>query len=223
MAMTLQQIRDYVRDHMDLEEDDLPNHVLDTFIREGSRRIERADAHWPFYQAITTFTLSPEQGRIKLAEVADDLDKLVLLKRGDDQLLRYVGVRELMQLRETRRSRPTYWTQWGDTLIFWPTPDTEAEIQLLYYRRPHDWVADGAGGVPDMPEELHEAIASWALAHAYAQQEDPEMAALYIQKWQDQLTTFKRTINEMPLEQPIVLNGGGVIRWMDLQVNLDWM
>lgn len=43
MAMTLQQMRDYIRLHLDLDEDDLPNTLIDIFIREGSKRVERAE------------------------------------------------------------------------------------------------------------------------------------------------------------------------------------
>lgn len=227
MGMTLQNIRDFVREHLDVDTNDLSNDLLDRFIREGSQRIERDDIHWPFYQKMADFTVAEGATKIAKTDIASDLEKIVALRRADNgQHLNYVGTSaELWKLSPTSSSSyPQYYSLWGDNVLLWPKPSSSAELEALYYRAPKDWVSDGSGAEPDLPDQLHNTVAVWALACAYAHQEDSHFAGLYFQKFEDELFTFKRSVTEMPHPQPIVLNGGGVKRRSyALNPRLDWM
>jgi hypothetical protein len=46
------------------------------------------------------------------------------------------------------------------------------------YRRPSDWMAAGAGAVPDFPEEFEDALLAWTLYKAHGHQDDTELAAM---------------------------------------------
>lgn len=213
MALTLQQIRDYVRLHLDLEIEDLPDQVLDFFIREGTRRIERAEPRWPFYEQSYQLTQLTGVESILKSTVGADLDQITAIVHNDPLKhvpLVWVGFDAFQELRSQRaaQGRPRFFAEQAGLLFFFPTPDIDYDFTVFGYRKPLDWVADGAGGVPDMPDELHNTIAVWAVSKAYAQQEDPELASLYERQFADELNEFRRRLVITPHNQPLVLNGG---------------
>lgn len=207
--MNLQEIRDFVRQHIDIEEDDLPDAVLDVFIREGSKRIERAEKRWAFYAQRWEYTTESGTDEIPFTSIAADLKEIQAIK-GPRWRLQYLGqdlADEVWPENVTSSSEPTHFSIERDTLCLWPTPNDAYVLQIRGYRTPEDWVAAGAGAEPDLPDDLHNTVATWALARAYAQQDDPEMASIYERQFADELNEFRRNINSMPAAQPIVLNG----------------
>lgn len=222
MALTLGDIRTFVRTHMDLDVEDLPDAVLDIFIREGSKRVEQAESRWPFYETFGVLTTTPGVADYDITtELNDNFDQLVSLTSSDGPLT-WVGADQFTYLAlDSGTAIPTHFSQWGQTLSLWPTPNSAYSLGARYYRLPGDWTAAGAGGTPDLPDQLHNTVAVWALAKAYAQQEDPEMAQLYERQFADELQTFRRRIAETPHPQPLILNGGSrVRRWGRLRY--DW-
>lgn len=209
--MDLQEMRDYIRVHMDLEVDDLPDALLDIWIRDGSKRVERAESRWPFYEQNYQFSTVAGQANYMKSLIGGDLDQISFLYVADTRpALQWVNPDDIDQLQRgyTGQSRPVYFAEWGDTLTLFPTPDQVYGMNLRGYRRAIDWVANGSGAEPDMPTELHNVIATFALAKAYAQQEDPEMAAFYERQFSDELNEYRRRLLIMPYSQPIVVGGG---------------
>lgn len=213
MALTLQQIRDFVRLHLDLEIEDLPDQVLDFFIREGSRRIERAEPRWPFYETSYSLTQATGVESVPKTTIGADLDQLRAIVHVDPlkhHPLTWVGFDAFQEMRSQRaaQGRPRFFAEQGGSVYFFPTPDQSYDFTVFAYRKPADWVANGAGAVPDMPDELHSTVATWALSKAYAQQEDPELSSLYERQYADELNEFRRRLVITPHNQPLVLNGG---------------
>lgn len=207
--MNLQQIRDFVRGHMDLDPEDLPDAVLDVMIREGSKRVERAENRWPFYSHRWTYTTQAGVDEIDFSEVAANIEAIQSVK-GPRWTLTYVGLGHAdarWPENTSTLSEPTHWSVDYQTLFLWPTPNGPYELTLRGYRTPIDWVANGAGAEPDLPNDLHNTVAMWALARAYEQQDDPEMASIFERKFADEINLFRRRINDTPPAQPIVLNG----------------
>lgn len=214
MALSLDQIRTYVRTHLDIEQDDLPDVILDTFIREGSKRIERAEARWPFYEAIYTWTVTPDPtGLYDKAAIDPELDQIANISLGTFGPLQWVGPDVMTELRAQQPEsvgRPRFYSTWADSLTFHPLLDVAYDLTVRGYRKAADWVAAGAGATPDMPDELHNTVAMWALSRAYSQQEDPELAAVYERMFSDELNEFRRRLVVTPHEQPLVLNSGSL-------------
>jgi hypothetical protein len=211
MAYTLQQIRDYVRSHIDLELEDLPDAVLDVFVREGSKRVERAEKRWPFYEAEYTFaTVSGTEDYDIEGTFGTALSEITSIVTPEHGPIRWIG-RDVADthfpLGSDATGEPVAFSEWAGTLRLYPTPDAAYTLQVRGYRESSDWVADGAGGVPDLPGDLHNCIAQWALARAYAQQDDPEMAQLFERQFADELNFFRRRLNDSPPAQPLVMNG----------------
>ena len=61
----------------------------------------------------------------------------------------------------------------------------------------------------------------WALARAYEQQDDPEMASIFERKFADEINLFRRRINDTPPAQPLVLNGRST-PGDPLRLRFDW-
>lgn len=210
MALTLDQIRAFVRGHMDIEEDDLPNDVLDVFIREGSKRIERAEKRWPFYAKRWEYTTASGTAEIPFSTIGADLREISAIK-GPQWRLTHIGqdlADEVWPESTTQTGEPTHFSIENETLYLWPEPGDTYVLIVRGYRTATDWVADGAGAEPDLPDELHNTVATWALARAYGQQDDPEMASLYERQFSDELTLYRNRLHDSPAPQPIVLNHG---------------
>ena len=216
MVMSLDDIRRYVRLHMDVEVEDLPDEVLDPFIAQGFDRIVQSEQRWPFYETSDTFTTviggpTPMPTGLARADAfIGDQGKIVWIP-WDEGVVAYNG----------QSGIPVRWSQKGDQLYFFPTPDQAYTITYSGYRSPTDWMAEGAGGVPDLPAILHQTVALWALYRSYAQQEDIEMSSGYKVQFDEELRNYGRRLVEMPLEQPLILNGGTGVRvpWPPL---FDW-
>lgn len=208
MALSLQAIRDYVRTHIDLDIEDLPDALLDVFVREGSKRVEKANPRWPFYEATWTFPTVAAQRDYPLSTVSTEINSIASVSADDRQLL-WVGrdvYQELNPLNSTSSGKPKWYTWWADTLSLYPTPDAAYSLTMRGYRKPLDWVADGAGGIPDLPDELHNTVATWALSKSYNQQEDPELGGIYEGQFWRELDEFQKRIVQTPHPQPLVLN-----------------
>lgn len=208
-SMTLQGIRDFVRTHLDVDEDDLPNVLLDQFVFEGSTRVARAEKRWPFYAESWTLMTVADQSDYTFAFIGGGLDQVQSI-RSENYDLQWLGRDEshgYWPPNTTTSGEPRYWSVWGSTLRLHPTPDAEYELTIYGFREAEDWVADGAGGVPDFPEELHNTVTTWALARAYSHQDDPEMAAFYMDLFSNELDTIRSRIIDTPAAQPLVLNG----------------
>lgn len=214
MALSLQQIRDYVRLHLDLEIEDLPDQVLDVFIREGSKRIERAEPRWPFYEISATLVLAAGESSTTKTNIAADLDQVTGIEHTGNVFwppLVWIGHDSLQDLKSHRpgsSGRPIHFSEWAGSVFFFPAADIEYTFTVYGYRKAADWIADGAGATPDLPDELHNTIALWAVSKAYSQQEDPELASLFERQFADELNEFRRRLVITPHNQPLVLNGG---------------
>lgn len=221
--MDLQAIRDFVRTHMDLDTEDLPDTMLDTFCREASRKVERAEKRWPMYEA--AWTLATEAG-ISTFDISalDPEVREISSVTTPTQRLRWLGPDEASTgfLNDATRNEPRAWSLWGSTLTVFPIPDKVHTLTILGYRQPKDWVADGAGAEPDMHSDLHLTVATWVLSRAYAQQEDMELAAYFAQAFDNELETFRRRFVDTPAPQPLILGRGRAATAPFGRLRYDW-
>lgn len=205
--MDLQAIRTYVRTHMDLDSEDLPDSLLDLFAREASKKVERAEKRWPFYAVTYALTTTADTADYALSSISTgDLREVVAIT-STTLPLQWLGPDQASDayLRYTGTGEPVKWSQWGSTVTLYPTPDASYTLTARGYRTPTDWVAAGAGGEPDMDDDLHMTVATWVLSRAYAQQEDTELAAYFAQVFDAELEAFRRRIVDSPPPQPLIL------------------
>lgn len=215
---TLGQMITYVRDHMDLGEDDLPNSLLVAWAREASMKIARAKHNWPFLEWRCEFPVTNGTSLYSLTDVTDGtytVDEIVSVI-GDTLRLHWISrdtAEQKFERGTTSTGVPYWFSVWGNNLEFWPTPSADASLTIRGYRKPLDWAvnADGAGNLeatPDFPDEFHDAIRLYMLGCAFLQQEDVELANSHFQSYEDELNRLKKTFGESPHHGPFVIGGG---------------
>lgn len=214
MAYTLDQLRIYVRQHVDLDESEIPNALLDVWARDASIKIARTRKRWPFFETSWVLTTTNGVRDYALSALSPTPDEVVSIVRNDRRLT-FMGRDEAEAAYlpyQTSQGFVTFYNVWGDTLRLYPTPDMADTLYLRGYRKVNDWVAEGAGAVPDFPDDFHDAIRLYLLGMAYLQQEDPEMAQQFISAFNAEMDVLKKQYGDAPGAYPLVLGGGPRVR-----------
>lgn len=204
---TLQETRDRIRLQMDLDSEDLPDGIADSFIKEGFDRTFAVEERWPFFE--TMWTLELVEGATTLEKPADVnfISSFRDIGRGTRLIQIAQRVAEDNFVGVLQPGEPNLFSVWGDTLQLWPPPTASARTyQLRGYRKPI-WGAAGID-VLDGDDRLHSAIAHYATALAYAQLEDPELESTYMRRWGDSVNVFRADLLRPQHHEPLVLNGG---------------
>jgi hypothetical protein len=66
--------------------------------------------------------------------------------------------------------RPEWWTKWGTTVTFYPTPTEDCEITVFYTGIPENLV--GAASVVGVPDRYFSALLQYVMSKAYELDED---------------------------------------------------
>lgn len=213
-TMTAGDMRDFVRTHLDVEPDELPDLVLNVFLGEGFDKVIAAfnqDAPWLHVD----YTFTAEAGvQVYDLDATTGLISPTPLQAIDDVR----GPRYSLRPQQHQRMRARYRTEsapsaepndfslWGRSLFLWPTPATDITYHVTGTRRPSSWITSNS--FPDCPEEFHRIIAMWALGKGYAQQDDPEMGQFYTQAFDAELKKLMKRWSDENDAQPLVMGGG---------------
>lgn len=214
MAYTLDQLRVYVRQHLDLDESEVPNSLLDVWARDATIKIARTRKRWPFFECSWVLPVVSGQADYAISDLSPDCDEITSIVRNDRRLI-FMGRDEAEAAYlpyQTSSGFVSYYNVWGDNLRLYPTPSGVDTLDLRGYRKVNDWVADGAGAVPDFPEDFHDAVRLYLLGMAYMQQEDPEMASQFINAFNAEMDVLKKQYGDAPGAYPLVLGGGPRVR-----------
>lgn len=218
MAYTLNQLRIYVRQHLDLDESEVPDDLLDVWARDATIKISKTRKRWPFLEASWTLNTVAGQRDYDITSLAlfnPAVDEIVSVVRNDRRLI-FMGRDEAeeayLPFQSNSNGFVSYYNVWGDMLRLYPTPSSVDVLDIRGYRKVDDWVADGAGAVPDFPEDFHDAIRLYLLGMAYMQQEDPEMASQFIAAFTSEMDLLKKQYGDAPGAYPLVLGGGPRVR-----------
>ena len=222
MAMTIKQMRDQIRSVIDIDSTDVSDTVLDVMLGQGFDTIVFSEKRWPFFETTTTFTTTSGTKDYTLAvigaSVTQGLREIAAI-RTDDHVLTYIG-RDTAEfshpLDVSSSGEPWEYSVWNDTVRFYPTPDSNTlTVTVRAIRNP---TAFGSGTAddtePDLPDAFHPILATYGLAKAYLQQEDPLMASQYMQQFQIELDNVARRYADTPAPQPMVANSRTNTRYL---------
>ena len=214
--MNLQFLRDYIRVQLDMDEEELPNGLLDSYISEGYMRTLSMERRWPFFEGFFDAAKVPDAETVTIPVDCDPVQIISVIDTGR-------GVRLLQVSNEqaedhftdasAHSAAPTYYSIWGGELRLWPEPMVDGEINLRIrgYRRPTDWVMQGASAEVDADPRLHILFAHYAIALCYAQQEDEVLEDVYMKRWQASWAAAHNAICAPRHHRPLVLNAGLVV------------
>lgn len=211
MALTLQNMRDHVRTALDVDTTDIPDSILDQWIRDGWRMVIRRVRRWPFMEKQTTLSVLAGTAAYTYATVNANCEEVIDVN-GPTWRVRNISPEEAERIwprNVTSSGVPTKWTRWQDTITFYPTPAANASMLVRYYEKPIEWVTGGAASTPSqLPDDFHDLIVTWALMRAHAQQEDLDLSGYQKQIFEEQMTTMKKAFQFRFVEQPSILGGG---------------
>lgn len=224
--MQISEMRTYVRNVVDIDSSDISDDTLNRFLGEGYDLIVYSEKRWPFYENESTFATVDGTKDYTLAtvgaSVTNGLREIAAL-RTDDHVLEYVGrdVSDVTHpLNQNTTGEPWWWSFWADSVRLYPTPDAATTVYTRGYKNP---TAFGAGSSDstepsDLPAPFHIVVATYGVARAYEQQEDPDMANQYFAIFTRELDNLKARYADMPAPQPVVLNSQTKSRWQSTAV-----
>jgi len=215
-------MRSYVRSVVDIDSTDISDDVMNRFLGEAYDVIVYSEKRWPFFEVATTFDTVASQKDYTVAavgaSVTNGLREIASL-RTDNHVLEYIGRDDgdvIYPLDSNTTGNPWYWSFWADSVRLYPTPSS---IDTVYVRGYKDPAAFGAGvsdatEPSDLPTPFHMVLATYGIARAYEQQEDPTMSAQYFSIFNQELDNLRARYEDMPAAQPVRLNSRSVSRWM---------
>lgn len=205
--MNLSELRDAVRTQMDLTEDDLLNTTLDMYIREAYDRTIQLERRWPFFESSWSVSCTAG-GAITVPATLSGIASLT----DDEYGWRLVQIGpELAEDKfkgNTWVATPAYFSWWGDTLTLRPNPSEVRAYTIRGWRKPIDWVSEGAAAEVDADTRLHLPLFHYACSLAYAQLEDTELENTYMRRWAATAEQAHDDIMRPQHHEPLVMNGG---------------
>ena len=232
MALNITQIRTLVENITDLSigngaSDDITQDLVDTFINEAYQRIVSLYTKWPWFE--TTYSLDTVNAQRRYStgftqvhttatgtSVGNDFSDIRQLisvtneTSGGNQL---VYVDEFLAQRywngtSDQPGFPTYFSMWAGGLNIYPKPNGIYEFNIRGFRQPsYAWLTD-PGLTVDLNDEFSIMIINFVTARCFQFQEDPEMAAVYMNHFDQGITLARTNITAPNSNQDLVLSGG---------------
>lgn len=196
-----------IRTQLDLDEEDLPTETASLFLTEAFYRTAAKERRWPSMEAAWEYVIAEGESSAPLstdtAEIKSvvDTSTLTRLDFADHDLIRSaIGYFS---------AGPRHFSVWAGALYVWPSPvSVETTIEVTGYRKPSiDWI-DDPGLEVDLDTRLHLPMMHYAIALAYAQQEDSELEQMYMGRWSYGVEEVRKDIMKSGAYRPVVLNSG---------------
>lgn len=203
--MNLDQIHVFVRTQLDLDETDLPDVLLDTYVQDGYDHIINLERRWPFFETLWTEISVPADGVFTMPVDADVIESLMTTQ---GQRLWHVDIRWAEDnIGISASGTPGYWAEVGRQIVLFPKPTATMTLQGRGFRKPSAWIAQGASAEVDADLRLHVPICWYVCALGYAQQEDEVLEATYMNRYREAVTLARDAVLRPWTGQPKILNG----------------
>lgn len=232
MALNINQIRTLVSSITDLQigstaSDDITQDLVDTFIKEAYQRIVSLNTKWPWFQTIYTLDTVSSQRRYSTGftqvhttatgtNVGSDFGNIRQLiavtneTNGGNQLI-YIDdflAQQYFRGSSDQPGYPLYFSMWAGGLQIYPKPNGIYTLNIRGFRQPsYAWLTD-AGLTVDLNDEFSIMIINFVAARCYQFQEDPELAAVYMNHFDQGVSLARNNITAPNSNQSLVLSGG---------------
>jgi hypothetical protein len=220
--VNLQQLRDAIRTQLDMDEEELPNALLDSYLQEGYTRTIAMENRWPFFETVwpvgstgtTTIDIPPDCNASQITTLIDDVTGYRLMQVSNE-------IAEDNFVASATITQPIYYTIWGSQITLWPHYSGDPRsFTLRGYRLERNWIGDGAGAEVDADPRLHMLLVHYAIALAYAQQEDEVLEDTYMKRWQSSYLAAHNAICAPRHHRPVIMNGG--LPWIPGYQPVQW-
>jgi hypothetical protein len=210
--MDLADIRSKVRTVVDMDTVDLPNDLLDMYVRDGYDRMMAIERRWPFLQTSATLSTVANQREYLLSSIgAGNFSDIISIFDGSG-----IGARLTLVSHDDAEAtwggdpeatgRPMHYSIWESKLNLWPMPNGVFTLSLRGYRKPIDWTANTTTEV-DADARLHQALVYYAISQVYQLQEDVQLAAFYRSSFDENVRLVASDIMKPSSHRPMILSG----------------
>lgn len=211
-TMTASELRQTVRDITDLDIVDLPDALLDVYIRDGYYRILDLEKRWNFLERSFTFSTIAEQREYVVADlISDPISQIVSIVDNTGSGLRlnmishdeaentYVGSYDIS-------GDPLFYSVWEGKIHLFPRPNNARTLNVRGYREPNDWITEN--DVVDAAPNLHFALVYYACSRVYQRLEDSAMADMYKRSFDEGVMLAAKSIKIPNSHANLVLSAG---------------
>jgi len=199
-TMTASDLRTTVREITDLDIEDLPDSLLNLYLRDGYYRILDLEKRWVFLEKSFTFNTVAEQRAYEIDNfTSDPISQIVSIvdESGiglsldmvpyDMAETTYVGSYDTS-------GDPLFYSIWEGSIHLFPKPNNVRVLKVRGYREPIDWV--GEDDVVDASASLHFALVYYACSRVYQRLEDTVMAAEYKRSFDEAVLLASKNIQK---------------------------
>lgn len=197
-TMTASGLRQTVRDIVDLDADDLPDGLLNLYIRDGYYRILDLEKRWAWLETSFSFNTVAEQRAYDIASfAADPISQVVSVvdNVGVGARLDMVGYDMAEQTyigSYDTSGDPLFYAVWNGQIHLFPKPNNVRALAVRAYREPIDWQT--TGDAVDAAPSLHFPLVYYACSRIYQKLEDAQMAAVYKQAFDEGVALARQNI-----------------------------
>lgn len=210
--MTAASLRSTVRSITDLDVEDLPDTLLDLYLRDGYYRILDLEKRWTFLEKSFTFNTIPEQREYNIEDfTSDPIGQIVSIVDPNNIGLSldmvpfdmaettYVGAYDTS-------GDPLFYCVWEGKIHLFPKPNDSRTLNVRGYREPIDWITEG--GVVDAAPNLHFALVYYACSRIYQRLEDTVMSAEYKRSFDESVVLAAKNIQKPSSHAHMRLSAG---------------
>lgn len=210
--MTAASLRTTVREITDLDVEDLPDSLLDLYLRDGYYRILDLEKRWTFLEKSFTFNTIAEQRAYTIEDfTSDPIGQIVSIVDPNNIGLSldmvpfdmaettYVGSYDTS-------GDPLFYSIWEGQIHLFPKPNNSRTLNVRGYREPIDWITEG--GVVDAAPNLHFALVYYACSRIYQRLEDVVMAAEYKKSFDEAVVLAAKNIQKPASHAHMRLSAG---------------
>ena len=212
VQMSAANLRDTVRDITDLDATDLPDSLLNLYLRDGYYRILDIEKRWNFLEKSFTFNTVAEQRAYPIANfTADPMAQIVSIVDNTG-----VGLRLDMVAHDEAETTyvgsydtsgdPLFYSIWEGNIHLFPKPNNVRALTVRGYREPTDWI--NAEGNVDASSNLHFSLVYYACSRVYQRLEDVAMADAYKRSFDEGVTLAIKSIMIPNSHAHLVLSAG---------------
>jgi hypothetical protein len=212
MSITLTTLRTQVRAMADLDEEDLPDAIIDQFAREGFQRIYALERRWPYLQESYTFNTVASQREYTISTIGDIREIISVVDSSTSgnrlTLIDYNNAEDIWLGNTDVPSRPYFFSFWDKKLQLWPKPDAIYPIVLRAFRNPvYTWLSNTEETI-DLDEWFHALLPYFVLARVYQRQEDAQLSQMYLNSFEQGVGLARRDLMKASSSQPVIMSAG---------------
>ena len=210
--MTAAALRQTVRDVTDLDAEDLPDSLLNLYLRDGYYRILDLEKRWTFLEKTFTFDTVAEQRAYTISGfTADPISQVVSIVDNNNIGFRLDMVGHDMAEQTYVGSYdtsgdPLFYSIWEGKIHLFPKPNNVRTLVVRAYREPIDWIT--TEGNVDASANLHFALVYYACSRVYQRLEDTLMANEYKRAFDEGVTLAATNVTKPNSHANLRLSAG---------------